>query len=1484
MAPLEGSPEGPQSPTAQRPSYAAASQASSRVPPATGSAARRSSTGRTRGPTVTVPAANFFASSSSSSSTVPEPALSSSPTAPSGLNQTSIDSVAQQTTGASSASRPSVPAPAPARPPPVNPWLSKPPLYSKAPAESPNEGWTTHVIDLSTSTASSPIEPSSPHGFDDLSLQSQSEEITLSSGPTTPIAPKPSKPVQLPTGSAQPACENDGRWTTARIVAREGDGGSKAGIWKYDAFEFDAEPTKPDDKYKAMGEWINLAKSEDADPTAIGDENKTEESGSCDEPTRGFRTVQESELAAIRPHPNLFFCCETLSWALFAKLDPADSTFFSAPGVELWRFELMSDYRKDLESHLSVNQALFKDLCPPMPRPIGAKDPQSLRTVPASDFPREQHESLRSLKLSWAASTKRNRILFSTQEFFPPILGSELWKSLLETRGEHPQVGQTSQEAAAASVNFVWRALDDLLFKGETRALPIQGRTFSKAMPWDDISCDVFLSVLGYNLIFDGTAIMAPSIDHRSREGQENRERLLRAWLELGIWLQDYSNRSPNDRSVRRETRIKLASAKPTLVKLAGGDDLTRIDASQAWIPVSRSGGSKPSTTSSAIDPLARCYSTLGCTPDMSDDSVIKVYDTQIQVWRQHAPEFFEALVKIANARNTEKLSIKDAFERSKGFVTRTELDLAYSELRLPADVNPDHLEEDVLVEAFTTRSEAVTHPERRKVLKEAFKLIADHRKSELLQTILLTLSESEGDGDGTMQGVETNTKMSVDKAYKSLEVETAMDDDTIAMVYQVRTSDAKDDQEKTKMRAALEAIAEERNSDQLRALLREEGSANVSSDTWQVVPAVKSNLPVGLTNIANTCYLNSLLQYFFTVRELREAVLAFSSSTSPDPNVQSRVGGRLVTAAEVDRSQRFVILLRALFEQLSQSQEKAVTPETELAYLALVPGKEEFEAERDRKAKEAARTNREDDDIIIVDPSEPDSQTLARSKSPSVLGKRRTEDKEEEEEVPMLLDGSLPASVMDLTATTDESETNGSGDSEMVDASSIKPSLSRASSTTLASSSDHERLAKKGRSVDQSQSEDVRMPGGNDQEFDLQQRYASPPPLPSTSSSVHQTGPAQPEAPPLPPRPAQAPPAPVRRQTKQEQLEAEVNNYMSFGRQNDVTECMDNVMFQVEAALQANVPRAHDEGATGSLLKSIFYGKNSQKLVFDDLLSTEDPIRTQEEPFFSLLVDVPPSSFDRDIYDGLDTVFDDAPVEIEGKSARRSVSLLQLPPVLQIQLQRVQYDREKGRIFKSNAHLKFPETIDLGRYVESDENDPQFQDKKRRSNELRSKLEKTRTRLAKLEHNTNQSRQLRDALDHFATISDELEDLLSPTLSEDTAMEAQDLEREIKDLHQRIETIRNEMTRVWQNGVDQAYEVCAVFMHRGTASSGHYFIYQRDSRDPTRWLKYNDAVITVVDRQEVFRETTNDTNPYFLVYCRKDRLDAIESVKREIA
>jgi ubiquitin carboxyl-terminal hydrolase 25 len=82
------------------------------------------------------------------------------------------------------------------------------------------------------------------------------------------------------------------------------------------------------------------------------------------------------------------------------------------------------------------------------------------------------------------------------------------------------------------------------------------------------------------------------------------------------------------------------------------------------------------------------------------------------------------------------------------------------------------------------------------------------------------------------------------------------------------------------------------------------------------------------------------------------------------------------------------------------------------------------------------------------------------------------------------------------------------------------------------------------------------------------------------------------------------------------------------------------------------------------------------------------------------LIVDV--AAGNRDIYSALDSIFDAALVDLEGQEARRYVSISELPPVLQIQVQRVQFNRETASTFKSLAQLSFPETIYMDRYLDS--------------------------------------------------------------------------------------------------------------------------------------------------------------------------------------
>ena len=109
----------------------------------------------------------------------------------------------------------------------------------------------------------------------------------------------------------------------------------------------------------------------------------------------------------------------------------------------------------------------------------------------------------------------------------------------------------------------------------------------------------------------------------------------------------------------------------------------------------------------------------------------------------------------------------------------------------------------------------------------------------------------------------------------------------------------------------------------------------------------------------------------------------------------------------------------------------------------------------------------------------------------------------------------------------------------------------------------------------------------------------------------------------------------------------------------------------------------------------------------------------TVQELFSHLLIDVADGS--RDIYSALDSVFDVTTVNLEGKDTMRYLSISELPPILQLQVQRVQFDRKSGKAYKSTAHLKFPETIYMDRYLDSA--DPLLQAKREEAWEWKTEI-----------------------------------------------------------------------------------------------------------------------------------------------------------------
>ncbi|KAJ3020283.1 ubiquitin-specific protease ubp2 [Thoreauomyces humboldtii] len=132
-----------------------------------------------------------------------------------------------------------------------------------------------------------------------------------------------------------------------------------------------------------------------------------------------------------------------------------------------------------------------------------------------------------------------------------------------------------------------------------------------------------------------------------------------------------------------------------------------------------------------------------------------------------------------------------------------------------------------------------------------------------------------------------------VNSAYAMLGMTANTSDDMIVAAFTGQATNRPTDE--IELREALRIIAFARDSGSISHFLQTGetfdmtgGDATVVLDDPMEVDL--KFLPAGIENIGNTCYLNSLLQLYFTIKELRDAIFAFRAPPakigSPDPMI----------------------------------------------------------------------------------------------------------------------------------------------------------------------------------------------------------------------------------------------------------------------------------------------------------------------------------------------------------------------------------------------------------------------------------------------------------------------------------------------------------------------------------------------------------------------------------------------------------------------
>lgn len=867
-------------------------------------------------------------------------------------------------------------------------------------------------------------------------------------------------------------------------------------------------------------------------------------------------------------------------------------------------------------------------------------------------------------------------------------------------------------------------------------------------------------------------------------------------------------------------------------------------------------------------------YAGIGAVGDFADPLVFWAFERQSACDPDNKPYYFQCFENIAGGRLSEMLNIEVAKARSEGAYTLAELSASYEYFGIdPGKYNSD---ETFIIGSFESRvRDAPVHEHQaranlriighalksQRILnasdkvsirdintaydwlnvtsatpddfilstykvrvgdnamdestgKEALKIIAEARQSHVLLTFLET---------GAIE-----TPVETGAAYARLGIDDrSVSDDLVISVFNFRLQD--DPKRMQELRAALRAIASSRDSAKIKNFL-ETGQSD-----QPIMGSADS--PVGIENIGNTCYLNSLLQFYFTVRPLRDMILDidnFQEMEVTDEVIErKRVGGRKVTAQEVERAKRFVRCLRTLYQNLIVSAQSSVTPERELAYLALVSSKDEAEDEVRR------------------------GSMTAMGPAPPLINVTDESDKMEIDQKPM----SIPEATGDddaseATLVNDDPPPPYSGPNEedyvMVNM-DTKPThidnKENYSPKTEGLFGFVGPLRPPLQGVDLNEGS-----GGFQKGKEVEAPLTPPPEVPNRPP------------PPIPPRPKREDSSKV--------------DMMMFGKQQDVTECIGNVLFQLEAAIK---PEEIDEnGEQIDIVKRLFYGKTKQTLTFPNSAET----RIKEELFSHLLVNV--AEGDRDIYSALDSSFDIEQVDLEGREARRYLSISHLPPILQIQVQRVQFDRARSAAYKSNSHLKFDETIYLDRYI--DTNNQDLKERREKSWQWKEELkilERRKISMTKTQAGVKLSEALdltREWLSGIDSTEDDME--INPTVLAELEERSKAMRRELEVLEQDIKDRESRINSQFTDMRKHGYRIHSVFIHRGSATFGHYWIYIYDYQKKV-FRKYNDGYVTEVSNvAEVFTHDSNNNppTPYFLVFVKEEECTTLmEAVRREI-
>ncbi|QSZ31975.1 hypothetical protein DSL72_001544 [Monilinia vaccinii-corymbosi] len=875
-------------------------------------------------------------------------------------------------------------------------------------------------------------------------------------------------------------------------------------------------------------------------------------------------------------------------------------------------------------------------------------------------------------------------------------------------------------------------------------------------------------------------------------------------------------------------------------------------------------------------------YASLGAVERFTDDLLAWSYDRQCQCDPKNRPYYLDCLREIGNGRRSSDLQLKATMILSTGEVSLKDIEKAYSFFALQRSDIKDEAD-DYIIGVYKSRVDSA--PRQKDEARDCLLVIGKDRQSiaieavandrtmtfeealEFLDVSSDTASDSieaaavamsfEGDknkvakalraiankrgDDYTLQRAATSmesgtedSNLDVGEAYNRLQINdrTAPDDTVLAYYESLRTGAPTGSSDS--YTEAFRVIAHDRQSSYL---LRKLDDPNAD------IQATKStvNQPVGLDNIGNTCYLNSLLQYYYTVKSVREVVMNFEQnrmSMNEEDIKKKRVGGRAVSKAEIIKAQKFVTELRDLFENLKTASTRSIKPTRELAELTIFSSAAEANFRRASVSSPSGPPNIASLMSPVFGPEGPPAVTFP----------------------PPSTDDDIE--MVDRPEDKDSNQRDDSSEGTLVDTPDMD-GLPPYSSEVAGKTSDATENVWDTKTEDTSSTfDDAVMVNGD------------------SVSSASEIIPAAPDKPPpVPPRNKSG----LSIQTKDNKEDITDDDLWKFGSQQDVTEVIGNVMFRLQCAIK---PTSIDaiSGEQIDNIRDTFYGANASYLL------KSQKLEKKVEPWANLII-FPDENKPRDIYEALDVVFDEQQVQIDGTVQPQFASITKLPPILQVQIQRTRYDNIKHTAYKNRNAVVFPETIYLDRYMDSQDPDSTLMRRRQEAWKWKARINILEERQKSLgQGKTAEELSVCDALSAAQSFTKSLQEMDDIEVDADlvTILEERqaELNQEIERNNEEIQLLKQKRNEQFTNMTKYEYKLQTVFIHRGEAGGGHYWIYIYDFENDI-WREYNDEYVTEVrDRRRIFEHEAAGVSgtPYYLGYVRSsDVTDLVGAVHREL-